>query len=645
MFLRGSPLPGIPLLIPSHPFLQALILQALSEQIRIHPATYRSHAPHLQKLCTDLINQRRELVPEISSLLATLHLTGKGREVQTQLWTTTLDLLIKDAKSAWAACSSSFAANLQDEENQAGLLLQLPADNLDALTEAHSRLALLLGSPPSAGIIAYFLAEPTAHAVPVPLDEVVSLILSILSITPFSLPRLQPAPESTLLAAQTSLLPSTHVSALTMLASLPLQTYYSKSSKVIFRVLKIIERSSPAVRCVAFKVLMELDLPLDPESQLLIDYTRTCLAQAARLVKASGKATKKEPKAGRDKTSKRRKMYESDQVQFTQKKGFVEMDQDEYQGCVAAIECLPLLYEGLATNLTPEHYDLAHTCVLLLLGITEISLQDADNLTATTLQVLAQLIRLSRGPLLALMITRTASLASQGFISYHYETKKAAGILSQALELTLNPRLAPKLSLRLYIEDDFRKGEDHQDIVLDKVELEEDRGAKVVEAMREVLEIRLDEQKLEAVSMQSSPSASSLLESPRRSTFTPLQHSPDPVKPIHRPNTPRIGSPSISNSVARNSIGNNVSSSTGTSTSSPERPTTNTQLFGASSTLSTTTMTTTVTAKSGPTPRDSSPLGHSQDIDMMDNSNNADDDDSDDEGIPELDLRSSDEED
>lgn len=607
-------------------------MQALCEQIQIHPATYRSHAPHLQQLCTMLLNQRRDLVPETSSLLATLHLTGKGREVQTQLWTTTLDLLIKDSKLAWMACSSSFAATLQDEEVQSGLMSQLSTDNLDALTEAHSRLALLLGSPPSAGIIAYFLAEPTAHAVPVPLDSLVSLILSILSLTPSSLPRLHPAPESTLLAAQTSLLPSSHVSALTMLASLPLQTYYSKSSKVIFRVLKIIERSSPVVRCVAFKVLQELDLALNPEGQLLIDCTRTCLAQAARLVKASGRAIQKTKMTASEKASKRRKIYESDQVQFTQRKGFVEMDQDEYQGCIAAINYLPSLYEGLATNLSPEHHDLAHTCALILLAIAEISLQDSDNLTATSLRVLGQFIRLSRGSILALMLTRTASLASQGLVSHHYETKKAAQILSQSLELTLHPRLAPKLSLRLYIEEDVWKGED-EETVLDKVDLEEDRGAKEVEAMQEVLDIRLEEQKIEAVSMQSSPSASSLLESPRRSTFVPLQHSPDPVKPLYRPNTPRIGSPSISNSAARTSIGSNVNTNN-MSASSPEKPTTNTQLFGGSSILSAT-----VTTKTGVTPTASSPLGNSQDIEMGDN------DDSDDERIPELDLRSSDEED
>ena len=48
------------------------------------------------------------MTADVSSLLASLHVTGKGQANQTQLWTTTLNLLMEDAKIAWAACSSSF---------------------------------------------------------------------------------------------------------------------------------------------------------------------------------------------------------------------------------------------------------------------------------------------------------------------------------------------------------------------------------------------------------------------------------------------------------------------------------------------------------------------------------------------------------
>jgi hypothetical protein len=550
-----------------------------------------------------------------SALLAALHVTGKGRDVQVQLWTTTLDLLIKDVKLAWAACSSTFAAGQQDEETQPGLMPALPSDDMDALSEAYSRLRLLLGSPPTAGIIATFLSEPTVHSVPVPVERLISLLLLILSVTSSSAPRQQPLPEATLWAAQTSLLPVAHISALTLLASLPLNICYSKSSKIVSRLLRVIEKSPPAVRCVALKVLKILDMPLSPESPVLIHCARTCLAQVARLLKSSDQPISSD-KISMNKGNKRRKIYEADQVRFTQKRGFVELDEDEYQGCIAAVDLLPLLYQGLATHLGPEHHDLAHTTSLVLLGISEISLQDADDLTAASLQALCQLVRLSRGPILALLTTRAASLASQGLVSHHYATKLSATRLSEALEFTFHPRLAPKLSLRLHVEEDLAKV-DESETVLERVELEEDRGVKEVEALRDVLEIEMEQDIDQGDAV--------LLESPRRSTFAPLQqHSPDPVKPVHRPSTPRIGSPSLASStIARSSIGPIAPEN------APSAATT-AQVFGGPT-----------IAKTSASPSVSSPLGHSNDDDNHMN----DIQDSDDEGIPELDVRSSDEED
>lgn len=596
---------------------QTTVLEAILKQARLHPAVYRSHAGHIQKLCASLLLHRPAVSLQASALLATLHVTGKGRDVQIQLWTTTLDLLIKDVKLAWAACSSTFAAGQYDEEIQPGLMPALPSDDMDALSEAYSRLRLLLGSPPFAGIIATFLSEQTVHAVPVPLDRLVALLLSILSVTSTTTPRQQPPPEATLWAAQTSLLPVAHISALTLLASLPINVFYSKSSRIVSRLLRVIEKSPPAVRCVAFHVLKMLHLPLSPESPVLLQCARTCLAQVARLLKGSDQPISSDKKTT-DKGNKRRKIYESDQVQLTQKRGFVELDEDEYQGCIVAIDYLPSLYQGLATHLGPEHHDLAHTTSLVLLGITEISLQDADELTAASLRALSQLVRLSRGPILALLTTRAASLASQGLVSHHYGTKTSASRLSEALEFTFHPRLAPKLSLRLHVEEDLVKVDEHE-TVLERVELEEDRGNMEVEALRDVLEIDM-EQKKEAIDEEDA----AFIESPRRSTFAPLQqHSPDPVKPVHRPSTPRIGSPTLaSNSIARSSIGSIA----------PEKapsPATTVQVFGAST-----------VSKASASPSVSSPLEHPiEDEDPMNDIQGSDD-----ESIPELDTRSSDEE-
>jgi hypothetical protein len=611
------------------------ILDGLYEQIRIHPTYYRSYASQIQKAISKSFMERPALIAEASRLLAALHLTGKGQSNQVQLWTTTLDLLVEDVKTAWKACSSAFEMGDHDEP-KLGFMRELPSDDLKSLSEAQLRLELLLGMPPSAGIIAVFLSEPTTQAVPVPVEKLVSLVLSILSISPSSLPRQQPPPEAGLYAAQSALLSSAHVSALTLLASLPTSLYYSKTNKILSRVFRIIEKSSPAVRCVAFKALQVLDLRLDPESQTLIHCTRTCLAQIARLLKAANVANseRREEKKQTEKSNKRRKIYESDQVQFSRKKGFVEVGRDEYEACVAAINYIPFLYEGLATHLSAEHYDLAHTTALVLLGITEISFQQPDELTAASLKAMAQLVRLSRGSVLALLTTKAASLASRGLLSADRNIQEGARALSQALEFTFHPRLPPKLSLSLHGGEEKWQADDEEEVVLGRVELEEARGAKEVQAMQDILAIPADHEISPPHSI-----ASQGHESPRRSkTASPVHLSPDPVKPLQRPNTPSIGSPTTATTSSTTA---NVYALPQSSSLSPERPVAK-QVFGASATTSMSTSTVPAPSTSTTTASQASrasALTTTHNVTMEEDSSDDDDD-----AIPELDLRSSDEE-
>lgn len=558
------------------------------------------------------------MTADVGSLLASLHVTGKGQANQTQLWTTTLNLLMEDTKIAWAACSSSFEGANELGEEGVGLMGTLPSDDMEALEEGQSRLMLLLGRPPAAGIIGVFLSEPTNYTVPVPMDSMVSLVLSILAITSSSPPRQQPPPEASLYAAQTALLPAAHVAALTLLASLPLGVHYAKTNKILSRLLRLIEKSSPAVRCVGLKVLEVMDLPLDPESSILIHGARTCLAQVARLLQVNNStaAMLSDKMQAEEKATKRRRIYESDQVQFSQRRGFVELDDDEYEACIAAIGCLPLFYTSLATHISAEHHDLAHTTALVMLGISEIALHQPDDLSAASLDSLAQLVRLSRGPILALLTTRAASLAAQGLVCHHGGTKKSATMLLHALEFTFNPRLAPKLSLRLHVEADQWKGGE-EEVELGKIELEEGpAGAREAQALRDVLAISVDRE-------QDWPAAASPRVESQRPRPAAVQFSPDPVKPIRRSSTPRIGSPTAG-------AANVLAPMATRSSESPERPT-STHLFGGPSSAAAAAMATTSTL---PLPI-SSPLAQ-QDVTMSD--------ESDDDAIPELDLRSSDEE-
>ncbi|UZJ52375.1 hypothetical protein CBS101457_001695 [Exobasidium rhododendri] len=619
---------------------QSTLLEALCEQVRIHPTVYRSYASQLQKVCTRVFLERPDLMIDASRLLATLHLTGKGSASQKQLWTTTLDLLIEDVKLAWKACSSTFEMG-EDGTSKAGFMGELPSDDMDALSEAHSRLRSLLGNPPSAGIIGMFLSEPTTQAVPVPLEKLVNMIMSILSVHSLSPPRQQPPPEIGLHAAQTALLSSAHISALTLLASLPLPVYYSKTNRVLSRVLRVTEKSSPAVRCVGIKVMQVLNLRLDPESQVQIHCARTCLAQVARLLKVSASSSTKpykqeeeEAQKKAEKSNKRRRIYESDQVQFSQKRGFVDLEEDEYEACKAALAYLPTVYEGLATQLSPEHYDLAHTTALVFLGISEISLQQPDDLTATSFEAIAQIVRLSRGSILTLLTTKASSLASQGLVCSHRKAREGAKTLSQALEFVFNPRLPPKLSLKMHVGVEDTWQVDEQEVVLGKIELEEDRGAKEVEAMQDVLSIQVVEEKGSLSPKVTSPA----LQSPRRKSMMPSHLSPDPVKPSRRQSMPRIGSPSMTSTNAMPEA----------STLSPDRTPATAQLFGSTANANvgvpaaTTTTATTTTTTILPSVPSIGTSDHPKGSLLEEDS--SDDDDDDDDAIPEIDLRSSDEE-
>lgn len=464
--------------------------------------------------------------------------------------------------------------------------------------------------------------------------------------------RQNPAPEATLLASQSALLPSIHITALTFLATLPIGISFAKARKVVNRILRIIETSSAPVRCVAFNALLVLNLKLDPENPTLLRCARTCLAQIARLLKytTTPAESSTEANGNKERSKKRRKVFESDQVRFTKRNGFTDLNQDEYAGCIAAVKLLAIIYEALATHLSAEHRDLAQTSALILLGLAEISLQDPDALSESCLASIAQVIRLSRGSVLALMTTRSSALASQGAQSSHYDTKMAAELVLQALEFTFHPRLPFKLDLRLHVDNDGVQGNTEEEPILGKVELQEDRGAQEVEALKDVLQVEGEianpvADQNGSMSFINAESNAPLPESPQRSTpRQSLQLSPDPVKPLYRPNTPRIGSPSLSHAVplSNSTTGLTTSADNGTIIGSADHDRSQQPLFASVAPIKATS----AASASGNrvsisnTASPPSPLAQGEHSDRM-----MDMEDSDDEPLPEIDLRSSDEED
>lgn len=623
----------------SHRIVKQAALKSLATQLQLGPSAFRSHAPRLQKMGTRLIFEEKPFYQEAVTLLACLPQTGKGVENQAQLWLATLQLLIEEAKRAWSACSSTFLAHYRQEDVQLSME-QLPSDEWKALDEGHARLAVLLGSPPLAGVLSLFLCEATSIAVPVPIDDMVNFALEILSVQPSTPSRLATPPEATLHAAQGALLPQAHLSSMVLLAALPLQPFLGRNSDVLVRLLAVAEQSAPAVRCMAFQTIHVTGVlqALDPNSPLLIRCTRTCLAQVARLFRAPHVEHAPKVSAGQ-KPNKRRKMYNADQVAFRPTRALVELHADEKSACMASLLCLQYAFPYLLSYLTSEMHDLAHTTALLLTGSLEIALRSPDDeLVTILLQVITSLLNSCRGTLLGLLVTRVAPMASVAINHSSMQVREAAYKLQNELCAILQPKLPPKLSLRLHVEQDHQHFEDAQfdALALEKVELTEDAGLLESQALQDVLGFADD-----AVRNGVSNDAREKAHRPSLSPKDPVRvggspGSPrlssvglDPVKPMRRPSTPRIGSP--------------TAAAVSFSTISPERSSAKHQDSTSSPPGKPTTSFASYSAKAHPSPLSKS-VDENRVLGLTRHDTEASVEDDEDDAIPSLDLRSSDEE-
>lgn len=563
------------------------LINSLVNQIGLHPTTFRSHAPRIQNICFQLLFHQGNCIAQATKLLAKLPFTGKGREGQMELWSATLRLLLRDAKEAWETCCSSFIPTSDSFRQGTSVFPQAhTSDDVANLRVAHSRLALLLGSTPRPGILAIFLSEPSPCTVKVPTEEILGLAHSILSLNSSSPSRLEHAPEVILHASQAALLPRSHICAITFLACLPSSIWQRGHGETIKRLLAVAEKGSPVVRCSALGALASMPIIFNPHAPLLARCTRTCLAQLARLVTQPGIGSTDGETDGKgtgstsittstngtnSRANKKRRTYEADQVLFKPLEGLKDLPEDDQAACTAAAKLFSdKLYENLIPFVSPQSHDLAQSGCILLLGVLELALRELHNeQTATSSQMiqqfvssLARMVSLSRGPLLGVLTTRAATLCAEAMNHPNRAIQAAAETLRIALCDTYHPKLPPKLSLRLHIEEDrqdihtgTREGEEGGK-QLDEVILDEDRGKSEREIMRDVLDIaddvfeRPEEEAQHVVKTTlfprtSAPSNVNHLSEHQQSISNHMPYSPDPVKPSRRPSTPRIGSPNV----------------------------------------------------------------------------------------------------
>ncbi|PWN94124.1 hypothetical protein FA10DRAFT_299440 [Acaromyces ingoldii] len=683
------------------------LLGSLAAQVRLHPSSCRPLAPRIHKLCAVLLFDRGILVPQATKLLSALHLTGKGAAGAAELWSATMASVLAEARAAWAACSSTF---VESQEWQAAanstattMMPPLPSDSLEALPLAQRRLGLLLGRPPMQGMLPCLLGEATSSPVPVPTGALYSLAHAILAVSPSSPPRQHPPVDASVHAAQVACLAGAHMSAINLLVALHLTVdrgvCSSRQADTVARLLAFVEGShySSAHRFVAFKAISMLGLPLDPQARLVLRASRACLAQISRLLlhthAEQQQQQQQQASASTSRPTKRAKRaYESDDLGLAsqERRGLADVDGDERAACMAAMACLPALFGLLTTYLTPEHHDLAHTTALLLAAVAEVSMASDSAICAASLSALADVVALSRGSLLALLMARAGLQGATAACSPDAGLRAAGAKLRGALDAALHPRLPLRLDLKLQQDEALptswtvsvgQQGEEDS-LKLPKVEIEEQPGSNEATAMEQVLGIRpaaaaalplappspsphppspSQQQQLRTASAPSGPVSAAAPTTTTTSSPSPAvtaataaaireRFSPDPVKPVRRPSTPRIGSPGASPDRKSNAASGGATTAAAAFMNSVARGGGGQSGAGSPTSALTPKISSPLAAgrKLGPErPVDEDTVmesaggrrggGAADDVD--------DDDDDDDEGIPELDLGSSDEED
>lgn len=530
--------------------------------------------------------------------------TAKSKEVagsvnankatQAQLWSAAVTAAIGSASQAWEACTSTLNNPSPWTTRHPKLPFEeLSEDVYEATPVAIARLTRLLGDAEGTqrGILLHLLQLRTQRAVALPLRSLFSLATNMLAATEAKAP--EKAVDAALHATQAMHLPLLHVQALKLLAvSLHLtraagvtatSRFASPALEALAAFLERGEEVSPAVRACAFRVFaLACTLPLDPVSRTTLRACRLCLAPiSALLISQDSTVGTPSSKSGDHAATPRRKrgrQYESDAINATP---FVKVlgykSQDEQASALSCFEALPHLFGATLTAASPVHYDLGHTAAQLIVVIAEITTrQVAQNsssdtaLAAGSLQCLAGMIKASSGgPMLALLASRAANVAEA--VAYAGEVTAAVSAAArdtmQAVRDAVIPRLPPVLSGHIDEGDDDDEtwaqqqwgadpvtGQTVKSVTGTPLSVTGDRGSRAVAAMDSVLGVKMDAPQRQSHDPISGPlSPQSASKGPRHSSPARTENASiaakepaadlDPVKPMQRPMSPKIGSP------------------------------------------------------------------------------------------------------
>lgn len=502
-----------------------VLLDVVADELEVRANTYRPVAARLHACASaHAADEAQHLRLPALRLLGQLHLTGavgeRVRETSSaHLWSATSKAAIGSARAAFQDSTTTYARRQITPQAQ----LSIQGTPLE-------RLAI------SVDIVAALLSLPTQRAVPVPLSRLFSLCHDMLIVS-----RAKPSIEVDVHVREAAVLVRLRLLALRLLVII-LETarvigqdavarFASPALEDAVALLEDVDEA-PAVRASAASVLA-VQVSLDPSSRLVLRASRACLGALV---------PRNEPTRPQKRTRGR---YESDSVaagssSSSGRRVYAPLS----QACLAA---LPHFFAHLSTSLTPAHFDSAHTMAQVVVA-----------LGAPAVDCLAQLVEIcpAGSPLLGLLTPRLSQLANH------------SARAQEVLRNVLMPRLPPVLPGR-------HDADETEDLGQRDWGIDASTGREVVAKTGRVLggDLAVDAA-LEAVGLrepvvageEASATAEVTMEeaappttaaspplppapaarrqspvAPRHSS--PAALSPEPVKPLRRPTTPKLGSP------------------------------------------------------------------------------------------------------
>lgn len=364
----------------------------------------------------------------------------------------------------------------------------------------------------------------------------------------------------------------------------------------------------PAVRAMAARTLAltvgteGLVIPSDSNARVTLRANRVCIFEIAQLMLqsndaldtcgASESSATESPATGARK-KKRSRLYESDSISSASAPQVLALKPDlERASACSALDALPFLYGHLLTSSSPSHYELAHAAVNVVSILAEVSLRGAklseacdqtvtEELATLSLRCLARLLRAtSAGPMLGLLAPKVSSLARYALAVVAPSSLHVAAAAFEAGESVRDvvvPRLPPVLAGK--IDEDDEGGNEQWAVQQWRADpatgqqmssstgsahlIMVDSSTTSLHAAGNILGIKSSDdfvKKSQASKNDlskdcvgtSPPSVTAQL--PRNQVFLGPRHSSpgsvqssdgmEPMKPLRRPTTPKIGSPS-----------------------------------------------------------------------------------------------------